>query len=302
MLINDDEFGTTAFDTNWEDPSPRPMDHPASDWTTMVRSSDSARVLSSKIGADDAFRALLGLLMGVIFVCSLLILAAYWSDHSDDENSVDPIEAAITTARRKKDRMAKRREYIESTLPVHTWPFSFSIRLSSNDNDDNGDSDTTSSSSTSNPKTGDAEESGTDSDTGRSKEAISAGYDDASSDGAEGSAVSSDSGDDDIESGGSISFGSSSPEDTASRSSLSDTEEDDINSLSSSVGNDNGSGCAPECAICLSSFEHGDKVCHSTNTCCPHFYHQACMEDWLLRKQGCPICRQTFLPDPERGV
>uniref|UniRef100_A0A7S1Z9M6 RING-type domain-containing protein n=1 Tax=Trieres chinensis TaxID=1514140 RepID=A0A7S1Z9M6_TRICV len=76
------------------------------------------------------------------------------------------------------------------------------------------------------------------------------------------------------------------------------------------------------CAICLDSFNTGDRVCWSSNHHCPHAYHEECIVGWLValgrrRKREevegggdvssdlekdmtdfpmlCPCCRQDFV-------
>jgi Ring finger domain len=52
-----------------------------------------------------------------------------------------------------------------------------------------------------------------------------------------------------------------------------------------------------ECSICMESFEVNDIVswsCHAGH--CRHVFHHACIKEWLVKKQHCPICRSMFLP------
>jgi len=44
----------------------------------------------------------------------------------------------------------------------------------------------------------------------------------------------------------------------------------------------------PACVICLSDFEIGQKV--SALPCC-HTFHTKCIDDWIKRKQKCPVCK-----------
>ena len=51
------------------------------------------------------------------------------------------------------------------------------------------------------------------------------------------------------------------------------------------------------CAICLSSYEIGDKVVWSSNETCHHAFHEDCILEWLIKMQEgtpCPCCRQEF--------
>lgn len=44
-----------------------------------------------------------------------------------------------------------------------------------------------------------------------------------------------------------------------------------------------------ECAICLVDFEEGD-ACRILPSC-RHIFHDACVHDWLNKKENCPKCR-----------
>lgn len=51
------------------------------------------------------------------------------------------------------------------------------------------------------------------------------------------------------------------------------------------------------CAICLASYQVGERVVWSSNPDCPHAFHLTCMLDWLVKMQQgtpCPCCRQEF--------
>jgi hypothetical protein len=50
------------------------------------------------------------------------------------------------------------------------------------------------------------------------------------------------------------------------------------------------------CAICLEDYKQGDEVCWSNNRHCDHVFHRECIVEWLCRQDGCPVCRQDFLP------
>mmetsp|Transcript_3552 Transcript_3552/g.5953 ORF Transcript_3552/g.5953 Transcript_3552/m.5953 type:complete len:279 (+) Transcript_3552:161-997(+) len=55
------------------------------------------------------------------------------------------------------------------------------------------------------------------------------------------------------------------------------------------------------CAICLSSYEVGESIVWSSNPSCEHAFHNPCMERWLLKQRGrplCPCCRRDFVVDP----
>eukprot|EP00529_Nitzschia_sp_RCC80_P001627 CAMPEP_0113488784 /NCGR_PEP_ID=MMETSP0014_2-20120614/26196_1 /TAXON_ID=2857 /ORGANISM="Nitzschia sp." /LENGTH=372 /DNA_ID=CAMNT_0000382509 /DNA_START=109 /DNA_END=1227 /DNA_ORIENTATION=- /assembly_acc=CAM_ASM_000159 len=59
----------------------------------------------------------------------------------------------------------------------------------------------------------------------------------------------------------------------------------------------NGSLVPNCCAICLMSYDVGDKVIWSSNPNCAHAFHQDCVVGWLVKMQPetpCPCCRQEF--------
>mmetsp|Transcript_9365 Transcript_9365/g.15682 ORF Transcript_9365/g.15682 Transcript_9365/m.15682 type:complete len:354 (-) Transcript_9365:104-1165(-) len=55
------------------------------------------------------------------------------------------------------------------------------------------------------------------------------------------------------------------------------------------------------CAICLSGYEIGDDIVWSSNPACEHAFHKECIERWLIKQRGsplCPCCRRDFVLDP----
>lgn len=54
-----------------------------------------------------------------------------------------------------------------------------------------------------------------------------------------------------------------------------------------------------ECPICLTAYNEGDEVSPSTNESCAHMFHRECVYEWLLQREECPMCRNTFLIEPE---
>ncbi|KAK9155717.1 hypothetical protein Sjap_003197 [Stephania japonica] len=44
------------------------------------------------------------------------------------------------------------------------------------------------------------------------------------------------------------------------------------------------------CTICLQDFKEGDEARRMLN--CRHFFHLACIDEWLVRQGTCPICRE----------
>jgi len=45
------------------------------------------------------------------------------------------------------------------------------------------------------------------------------------------------------------------------------------------------------CAICLSDYEADEDI---KTIPCMHFYHQACIDEWMARSCVCPICKSTI--------
>ena len=55
-----------------------------------------------------------------------------------------------------------------------------------------------------------------------------------------------------------------------------------------------------DCIICMTAYTIGDKVVWSSNRLCEHAFHSNCMESWLMKQRGsplCPCCRQSFVID-----
>eukprot|EP00814_Leptocylindrus_danicus_P003857 CAMPEP_0116020502 /NCGR_PEP_ID=MMETSP0321-20121206/9833_1 /TAXON_ID=163516 /ORGANISM="Leptocylindrus danicus var. danicus, Strain B650" /LENGTH=478 /DNA_ID=CAMNT_0003491201 /DNA_START=374 /DNA_END=1810 /DNA_ORIENTATION=+ len=52
------------------------------------------------------------------------------------------------------------------------------------------------------------------------------------------------------------------------------------------------------CAICLADYKYGEEVCRSTNPNCSHYFHRACIIEWLLLHDECPCCRTPYLFEP----
>jgi hypothetical protein len=49
------------------------------------------------------------------------------------------------------------------------------------------------------------------------------------------------------------------------------------------------------CPICLNDYYQGEILCWSQNSNCTHCFHRDCMEEWLLRNEECPCCRENYL-------
>lgn len=53
-----------------------------------------------------------------------------------------------------------------------------------------------------------------------------------------------------------------------------------------------------ECAICYDVFQRGQEV---RTLQCAHFYHAACVDQWLLQRQSkCPLCQRAVGPEEEK--
>ncbi len=49
-----------------------------------------------------------------------------------------------------------------------------------------------------------------------------------------------------------------------------------------------------QCAICLGDYTEKDKVAE-LNCDQRHYFHAACLEDWLKRKPECPLCKKPVV-------
>jgi len=61
------------------------------------------------------------------------------------------------------------------------------------------------------------------------------------------------------------------------------------------------------CAICLMKYNENDIVVWSSNSNCPHVFHENCIVSWFSKKRHyflCPCCRQDFFggKNKEDGV
>ena len=55
------------------------------------------------------------------------------------------------------------------------------------------------------------------------------------------------------------------------------------------------------CVICLQQYEIGEEIVWSSNPDCEHVFHESCIERWLIKQRGgplCPNCRRDFIIDP----
>jgi len=55
---------------------------------------------------------------------------------------------------------------------------------------------------------------------------------------------------------------------------------------------------APECSICLATFDDSKEV---RVTQCGHLFHSRCLENWLKLRRACPLCRQDVTLGLEGG-
>ena len=51
------------------------------------------------------------------------------------------------------------------------------------------------------------------------------------------------------------------------------------------------------CSVCLAEYEAGDKLC--TLPLCGHVFHRACIDEWLVSHQTCPLCRVCLAAHPQ---
>ena len=50
-----------------------------------------------------------------------------------------------------------------------------------------------------------------------------------------------------------------------------------------------------ECSICLNTFEDEDLI---TPLSCDirHYFHHACIKEWMVKKNECPLCKDPIQP------
>lgn len=48
------------------------------------------------------------------------------------------------------------------------------------------------------------------------------------------------------------------------------------------------------CPICCESYLSDDSIAWSKNNTCNHVYHEACIINWLLKHDECPMCRRSY--------
>jgi len=75
-----------------------------------------------------------------------------------------------------------------------------------------------------------------------------------------------------------------------------DDDDDDNDTHVTTSSRSTATASSPECAICLSKFETGQVVGESNDSAkCSHQFHLECIENWLLKHDDCPLCRELFL-------
>lgn len=65
------------------------------------------------------------------------------------------------------------------------------------------------------------------------------------------------------------------------------------------IDNDNDEDDENYCLICFGSYKEGDLLGVSNNSECKHAFHHMCIREWLLKQDGCPVCRRLYLKDHE---
>lgn len=50
------------------------------------------------------------------------------------------------------------------------------------------------------------------------------------------------------------------------------------------------------CSICLAGYEDNDVAVWSSNSLCPHMFHEECIFEWISQgRTTCPCCRRNFI-------
>ena len=57
--------------------------------------------------------------------------------------------------------------------------------------------------------------------------------------------------------------------------------------------------CSDECTICLDDYDYDNNV---VKLICEHRYHKKCIENWLVEKPVCPLCKYNVLTGNEEFV
>ena len=51
----------------------------------------------------------------------------------------------------------------------------------------------------------------------------------------------------------------------------------------------------PRCVLCSKFFTDKDTVTESWEPSCTHHFHKECIVSWLRKKDGCPVCKKTYV-------
>ena len=56
-----------------------------------------------------------------------------------------------------------------------------------------------------------------------------------------------------------------------------------------------------ECAICMEPFQESQDYVTPLSCDARHFYHSDCIEEWLNKKNECPLCKRVQTPKSMRA-
>jgi len=73
------------------------------------------------------------------------------------------------------------------------------------------------------------------------------------------------------------------------------TPGDEIDDEVAGMGGEDDAADEEECTLCLETLEAGSEL---RQLDCGHFFHRACVDDWLVRARNCPLCQQDVLTKP----
>ncbi|XP_062178870.1 RING-H2 finger protein ATL51-like [Phragmites australis] len=59
-------------------------------------------------------------------------------------------------------------------------------------------------------------------------------------------------------------------------------------------------GRGEDCAVCLEAFEAGDRCRRLPR--CEHRFHASCVDSWLRKSLGCPVCRADVVDRSPKAV
>lgn len=51
----------------------------------------------------------------------------------------------------------------------------------------------------------------------------------------------------------------------------------------------------PRCVLCSKHFNGSDMVSESSDPTCHHIFHQTCIVSWLRKRNGCPVCKKSYM-------